>query len=490
MPVTHFHAHRLVVVLAALVAKGATPALAACPFGTEQCKPGFVWREAFTGDHACVTGAVRSQARADNLQALQRVLPGGLCKPGFVWREANAADKVCVSGQVRTKTAQQNLAAPGNIDPLCRDPSAGLDLRTEYARKNTGALPAKPSSSYISIQPDGSLIGVNRGPLAISTDAMWAPGDVITVSITGGSEALQSRIQQYANEWSKWGNVRFSFVADPMQAQVRAEINNDNTSWSMIGRGALSVTAPEKTMNFGWLTDGTPDDVVSRVVLHEFGHALGLIHEHQSPAAGIPWDRDKVLAYYRRTQRWTDADIDSNVLSQVPASSTNFSQYDPTSIMQYPIDAALTTNGFSVGWNRVLSAIDRQSIARFYPYPPGSRGTIFTGDDCDTVAFDLSNGVQGQSDVRFVLRLGPNVTWWKSIGIPTQGGRHVWINARDAVSGETPVALSNIDASRPIRFAKAKFLGIHTRLPFTWDMLPAVSDGSRLILDWNRDTCR
>jgi len=215
-----------------------------------------------------------------------------------------------------------------------------------------------------------------------------------------------------------------------------------------------------------------------------------VIHEHQSPVAGIPWDRDKVLAYYRRTQLWSDADIDSNVLSQAPASSTNFSQYDPTSIMQYHIDASLTTNGYSVGWNSVLSAIDRQSIARFYPYPPGSTGTIFTGDDCDTVAFDLVNGVQGQSDVRFVLRLGSNVTWWKSIGIPTQGGGYVDIEAHDAVSGETTVAFSNIDASRPIRFAKAKFLGVHTPLPFTWDMLSAVSDGSRLILDWNRDTCR
>jgi len=275
MPTTHFQARHFVVFLPTLLAQAATPALGACSFGPDQCKPGFVWREAFTGDHACVTGAERSQARADTVQARQRVLRGGQCKAGFVWREANAADHVCVSGTVRSQTAQQNRAAPGNIDPLCRDPSAGLDLQTEYARRSTAALPAKPSSSYISLRSDGSLVGVNRGPLAISTDAMWAPGDVITVSVTGGSVALRSRIQQYANEWSRWGNVRFSFVADPMQAQVRAEVNNDKTSWSLIGRGALGVSPPDKTMNFGWLTDATPDVEVSRVVLHEFGHALG-----------------------------------------------------------------------------------------------------------------------------------------------------------------------------------------------------------------------
>ncbi len=45
----------------------------------------------------------------------------------------------------------------------------------------------------------------------------------------------------------------------------------------------------------GWLEPDTPNDEYRRVVLHEFGHALGGIHEHQSPASGvIPWDKPKV----------------------------------------------------------------------------------------------------------------------------------------------------------------------------------------------------
>lgn len=107
--------------------------------------------------------------------------------------------------------------------------------------------------------------------------------------------------------------------------------------------------------------------------------------------------------------------------------------------MQYAIDASLTTNGYSVGWNNALSAVDKQFFGTFYPYPPGSKGTVFTGDDCDTIAFDLVNGVQNQDGVRFVLRLGPSVTWWKSIGIPTQGGGYVEIEAHDAISGRAPL---------------------------------------------------
>ena len=471
----------------AIIAK---PSWAQCPYGPDQCKPGLVWRDAFTNDHVCVTGAERSQALADNQLAPQRVLANGYCRPGFVWREANPSDHVCVTGATRSQVSTQNNLATQNVDPICRDPAAGLNLRTEYLRKPSGQIAAKPSYSFTTLLADGSVVGVNRGPLAIATDLMWAPGTVIKVSITGGSNSLRSRIQQYATEWSKWGNIRFKFIADAMQAEIRAEINDDKSSWSRVGRETLSVPAPEKTMNFGWLTDATSDTEVSRVVQHEFGHALGMIHEHQSPAAGIPWDRDKVLAYYRRTYNWDDAKIEANVLNQAPAASTNYSQYDPSSIMQYAIDAGLTTNGYSVGWNNYLSAVDKQFFGTFYPYPPGSKGTVFTGDDCDTIAFDLVNGVQNQDGARFVLRLGPSVTWWKRIGIPTQGGGYVEIESHDAISGETTIAFANMDQSRPIRFSKAKFLDIHTGLSFTWPMLPAVSEGSRLILDWNRDTCR
>lgn len=480
----------LILSAAGVAAMAASPVRAACPYGPQQCMPGFVWRDAFANDHACVTGAQRSQAAADNSQARGRVLPNGYCRAGWVWREADARDHVCVTGATRAAVALQNREAASHVDPACSDPSAGIDVTTEYQRQPSGQIVGKPSRAYTQLLPDGSVVGISQGPLAATTDLMWAPGAVITASVTGASDALKARIQRYASEWSKWGNVRLEFVNDPMQAQVRAEVNNDKTSWSYVGRDALAKAAPEKTMNLGWLTDGTSDDEVSRVVQHEFGHAFGLIHEHQSPAAGIPWDRDKVFAYYRKAQDWTDEQIQQNILDQAAAASTNFSQFDPSSIMEYPIDGSLTTNGYSVGWNRTLSAIDKQYFATFYPYPPGARGAIYTGDDCDTVAFDLANGVPDQSGVRFILRLGAGLTWWKSIGIPTLGGGYIDIEAHDALSGEAVVAMDQIDTNRPLRFAKAKFFGVHTPLGYTWPMLAAIADGSRLTLDWNRDSCR
>jgi hypothetical protein len=46
-------------------------------YGPDTCLPGYVWREAFPGDHVCVTEETRAQAAYDNSQALaRRVLAG------------------------------------------------------------------------------------------------------------------------------------------------------------------------------------------------------------------------------------------------------------------------------------------------------------------------------------------------------------------------------------------------------------------------------
>ena len=97
---------------------------AACTYGPEQCKLGFVWREAFAGDKVCVSGEVRTQSAQDNAQAAQRRDPNGAygpnsCKLGYVWREAGPNDQVCVAGAVRDQAAADNAQAVARRDPVC-----------------------------------------------------------------------------------------------------------------------------------------------------------------------------------------------------------------------------------------------------------------------------------------------------------------------------------------------------------------------------------
>ena len=102
-------------------------------------------------------------------------------------------------------------------------------------------------------------------------------------------------------------------------------------------------------------------------MLHEFGHALGLIHEHQNPGGRIPWNRDVVYdALSGPPNNWSKETIDRNMFQPWDEKETNFTSIDPESIMMYPIPAAWTDGAFTVDLNDTLSETDKQFIASIY----------------------------------------------------------------------------------------------------------------------------
>jgi hypothetical protein len=121
-------------------------------------------------------------------------------------------------------------------------------------------------------------------------------------------------------------------------------------------------------MNYGWLTPESSDDDVRRVVLHEFGHAIGLIHEHQNPKKGIRWNRDAVVKDLKGPPNyWDEAKIDNNIFKKYPVSGVIASDSDSKSIMMYPIPKAWTLDGFSAGLNQKISDQDKALVASVYP---------------------------------------------------------------------------------------------------------------------------
>ena len=196
----------------------------------------------------------------------------------------------------------------------------------------------------------------------------WDAGQTIRCRFLSGDHFIQSKIETFAHQWEKYANIHFVFSQDP-DAEIRIDINDNGQSNSYIGTEALLIDPTERTMNFGWFTDTTGDDEFSRTVLHEFGHALGLIHEHQSPAGGIHWNRPAILAAYAQDgPPWNDpAFVDSNVIAKYTRDATQYTRLDPKSIMMYPIPDSFTTDHFSVGWNDYLSQTDEAFIHQQYP---------------------------------------------------------------------------------------------------------------------------
>ena len=207
--------------------------------------------------------------------------------------------------------------------------------------------------------PDNPLEG------AAQTRWLWPGGATISVCFLEGDPAVHKRIEPIAHEWSEYANITFNFVKGP-RADIRIAFDPKGGSWSYLGvqsNGFWLFNRP--SMNYGWLKPETKEQEYRRVVLHEFGHALGLVHEHLSPSVTIPWDEAKVIEYFRRTNGWSEKDTRFQVLNRVKAD--RFTRFDRDSIMLYHFPAELTTDGSSTPWNTELSATDKQFIAQLYP---------------------------------------------------------------------------------------------------------------------------
>jgi hypothetical protein len=197
--------------------------------------------------------------------------------------------------------------------------------------------------------------------MALVTNSMWKGGDGIRVAFMGGDATVQARVEHYAKMWLQFANLKLYFGSDP-NADIRIAFNPGG-SWSYIGTDCRAIPKDKPTMNYGWLTPESSDSEVSRVVLHEFGHALGCIHEHQNPAAAIKWKKDDVYRYYAGDPNyWSKEEVDSNLFETYDKELTVHTALDANSIMMYPIPAEFTEDGFSVGLNITLSENDKEFI--------------------------------------------------------------------------------------------------------------------------------
>src|SRR5688500_10058486 len=205
---------------------------------------------------------------------------------------------------------------------------------------------------------------------ALVKSKRWRAGRTLTIRFMDGDQSLQKRVAAAANEWTKHANLKLDF-ANRADAIIRIAFIQGAGSWSAIGTDALVeewFPKNEPTMNYGWLEPTSSDEEVSSVVLHEFGHALGLIHEHQQPSAPIQWNKELV---YRQLggppNNWDRETVDHNVFNRLSNTELNFSAYDRDSIMHYFFPKEWTLDGTEFKENMRLSPLDRQFIAEQYP---------------------------------------------------------------------------------------------------------------------------
>jgi len=232
-----------------------------------------------------------------------------------------------------------------------------------YPRRRRAAAPARPDGQ----QTDNTRSGRQKRAIA-TIDSLWAPGSVLRVSFIGKTHwRLKRAIFKTALEWITLSGANLSLSRAPDNdpgAQIRI-LTSRHLPYNESAVGTAALTEPGETMS---LNVRPRDAAFRQTVLHEFGHALGLEHEHQHPDANIPWDVPEVLRIVAATQGWSDAEIMEEMINRRSDTGLLKVAYDPTSVMHYPIQQALTLGDWEVGDNNQLSNKDLMLIRLAYPH--------------------------------------------------------------------------------------------------------------------------
>jgi hypothetical protein len=190
---------------------------------------------------------------------------------------------------------------------------------------------------------------------------LWMNGSTLRVRFIGGTPAQQAKAREQALWWTAFANLKFEFNNAP-DAEIRVSFVENDGAWSYVGTDNRGIPLDQATMNLGFMDGGTAG--------HEFGHAIGMAHEHQNPAGGIEWNEATVLRDLSGPpNNWTEAMIRHNVLNKYSENQINGTAFDPDSIMLYFFPGSWVKSGVGTHANEVLSATDKAYIASAKAYP-------------------------------------------------------------------------------------------------------------------------
>jgi len=226
-------------------------------------------------------------------------------------------------------------------------------------------------------------VNVHAEGLVVEEVKLW-PGNSIKISFKGGTPDLHRKIASAASEWTKHGYLKLDFGEDTNTGTFRTWVPNDRSDirigfeapgyWSLVGTDSIdpAIAAPgEITMNFQDFDTVLPRDWAG-TVMHEFGHALGFHHEHQSPNATCDFDWQKVYQVLAGSPNfWDKSTVDRNLRQLHEHDGLVASQYDINSVMHYHFSSWMFESGASspcyTPKNVVLSDTDKQMMAEAYP---------------------------------------------------------------------------------------------------------------------------
>ncbi|GJF00936.1 zincin-like metalloprotease, partial [Phanerochaete sordida] len=266
---------------------------------------------------------------------------------------------------IRITCFQPVYSVMDSYGPICFVKAANANSNDNDARDNVQrAIRENPRNGTLSFPPFATMS--HEGPirLAMMVGNLWAPGRELKIGFQEGSAWQKEQVKKYAPEWCQHANIKFTFL-DSGEVDILIAFDPTDGSWSYLGTGS---SGKKPSMNLGWVNENRRPDDIRSTILHEFGHALGAVHEHQSPNASIQWNKEKVYEDLGGPpNHWDRATVDKNMFTVYTMPSVKPTPFDPDSVMLYYFPASWTLDGKGTTWNTSLSVMDKGFAKFSYP---------------------------------------------------------------------------------------------------------------------------
>ena len=242
--------------------------------------------------------------------------------------------------------------------------------------------------------------------VAVERFKLWENGRHLRVRFLDGLADVQEKVAVIAKEWEVVANIHLDFVAGTA-AELRISFAEKGFSWSTVGTGRVdrpTLTAddelrlararhPDPGIRAGRAPRVRPRGRDDPRAPEPGGRGPDPVGQAEGLRVLRPAGLDRGGCrpqHLRRLRRGRGA---------------NFTEFDPTSIMQYVIPYSLTIGTYSVGWNTALSELDRTFMAEQYPADApamvelevgGARhaADLAAGAEVDTYWFDATDALR------------------------------------------------------------------------------------------------
>jgi serralysin len=254
------------------------------------------------------------------------------------------------------------------LDMMLKDPTIASwkpQLNEVVAQSPVVQKPPKPVAKASTAEEQRAA---SSRPEVGDVARLWDVESELTVGFYKGPAKIKGWIEEAAMQWVEYANLKLVFT-DVSKATIRVGFDQGMGSWAYLGTDARLVPPAMPTCNFGWFGDTTPRTDVFPTVLHEFGHVLGLQHEHGNPASTFKWDKSTVYKEFAGPpNHWDRATVDWMIFSIWPPKYFPVHKvFDRDSIMMFSLPRHFFLDDNFTPENKTLSDLDRQFIAALYP---------------------------------------------------------------------------------------------------------------------------